>query len=784
MSFPQLSHVDDFVRQTLDNRKNNILGNSKLNCWVRLFSGRATDDSSQNGMVLYTNTDYQLFSRAGDGGAPSIYGASTTSGVIGVDWDGKPIVAENDESKHRPPPVITSLEIDEGMGELSRSADISIKVFTLGQLNVITKFFMEPGFTLFIEMGWNTVDSLTNIIQVGSGMERVKSQIKDRIVNFNEVLESRSKTNGQYECYPGFITGGSVSADDSGWVVSVKLRGIAEVPYWMQSGKAGIGSEVKPVKLYKTDGGASDGASDEFRKFFNECPSAFQVDIIKKNKDKLDHKFNFINFNEKITEKLNKVEKVETGVIRIHAGVSRANSKKINIPDQSTLIGEEKFVKFSAIIDMVNLLLDRDYESRKLQRPLMIDGEYEDSTDNEPTKSATADLIKMQIDISETAISGFLGMFSTDRSKLLIPNKKTIDFSFSKLENIDSLYTEGELSTYDNSFGGIMFPWGNPLKDSNRQIKAEWMWGWIGDLYVNFNLFKNVFNSDTFVYKDSLYKLLNELSSAVGSLWDFQLVEQVDKDGRSVVRIVDMNLSTELDSDSVNETKLYKLEYRGTDSIFTEASFNMEIGGAMMNQIIGNRISGKEENKNSPSNPGVAKTGLFSKNSVDLLKQNAPFRTAADTPDETATNDNEEGDSNVDLYFNKIGIYPNPLITNINLDRLPILRVTRETQSDDRLNKYLLFATFEDKPLFDKIREVVINEYVKKNEGKVPSPLLPISFSFTIDGISGFKRGDRIGIDGIPSPYNEGIFQITSIKHSVSGMKWQTNIEARYRNIL
>ena len=102
-----LSKISRFVQTELNYRKNNQIELSKLNCWVRLVSG--VDD----GLILYSNSDFKLFSAAGDSNIPSIYGSSASSGAIGVNWANQVIYAENEKQFGYPKPNITSIEFDE-----------------------------------------------------------------------------------------------------------------------------------------------------------------------------------------------------------------------------------------------------------------------------------------------------------------------------------------------------------------------------------------------------------------------------------------------------------------------------------------------------------------------------------------------------------------------------------------------------------------------------------------------------------------------------------------------
>jgi hypothetical protein len=58
---------------------------------------------------------------------------------------------------------------------------------------------------------------------------------------------------------------------------------------------------------------------------------------------------------------------------------------------------------------------------------------------------------------------------------------------------------------------------------------------------------------------------------------------------------------------------------------------------------------------------------------------------------------------------------------------------------------------------------------------------MPINFSFSIHGISGIKRGDRFTVNGIPEKYKKGFFQVLSVKHTLDGMMWKTEVTGGYR---
>ena len=50
-------------------------------------------------------------------------------------------------------------------------------------------------------------------------------QIDTDTQNFAKINERRSKSGGLYDCYLGFITGGSIGMDGDGWVVNMPCYG-------------------------------------------------------------------------------------------------------------------------------------------------------------------------------------------------------------------------------------------------------------------------------------------------------------------------------------------------------------------------------------------------------------------------------------------------------------------------------------------------------------------------------------------------------------------------------
>ena len=137
-----------------------------------------------------------MFGAAGEG---SIYGDGKTSGTLGTTWGGAAVSAETEDSGFRPKPNITSIEIDEGAGTLSRKASFTITCYTKGQLDTLCEYFLEPGYTIFLEWGWNVPESLNNY-SPSLDVNTVASY-----QSFDMVNKVRENCGGTYDNYLSLI---------------------------------------------------------------------------------------------------------------------------------------------------------------------------------------------------------------------------------------------------------------------------------------------------------------------------------------------------------------------------------------------------------------------------------------------------------------------------------------------------------------------------------------------------------------------------------------------------
>lgn len=769
MAFPNFSNISSYAANAILRKKNAEIENSKLNCYVRVISGA--------GCVLYSNPNIPLFSAAGDNNPSTIYGNKERSGVIGVNWDGGVIATDTATMPGRPSPIVTNLEIDEGAGELSRKAKFTIRCFTVDQLNSIMAYYMEPGFSVFIQFGWNTPSGVKGTIKPSAS----------NISAFQSVtnLESfRSKTNGDADVYLGFITGGNISVSDTYWDVNVKCCGFTELPaYLMVADNARNKPKENPpkpeVEDYPTSLWYNINTPILLRRWyyvFNSLPSNRKTALVKslETHKKTNNPINFINFDPKVAEAIN-TKKDSSWFGRIFGGDddiklvgSDGTEVEVDLPDGVKLITDQRYIRFEALVNIMNKIESKAYK---------IGDAY----------------VFYKINTDTTVCSAFDNIFSTDKTKLFIPNKLTPGPDFAEVvlagneaKRKDWVDNSVKYESYTVSFpnegaisgGEAKNVWGEVVKidykygTTSDYSKPARKWGFLNDLYVNFDFAKGIMETKNFLIKDALYQILNAMSAAAGGMWDFQIQEAPSpKNGLLELTVVEMNLAND------NSTAApVPFELTGTDSVFLEASFDMNLGGAMMNQIIGERNSKALNSSSPPASGRLFATGktdqvlvtIYDETEKGNNKWNKQKNDNEGPAPETEVTEEykKEAEKKFAAFLDKVALAPH----------VKVLPGDAEWKEDPYEANYL--CAYNDQAWFESFKLAA--------EGKVSSGevsiLLPIKFTFTVHGVSGIKRGDKFVVRGLPQQYSDaGFFQVTGIKQVVSGMLWKTEVESAFR---
>lgn len=592
---------------------------SQLSSWIRVFSG-ATKGQFQ-GLVLQSNTDYNLVRATGEA-TTTLYGDSQSSGIIGLDWTGK-VVESNSSRALRPSPIITGFSSKEGQDQISREATIQLKAFTLEQMEEIQRYFLEPGYSLFIEWGWNTSDGYrgyTSTNKSNGSVNKLVKNIAKKSLNFQDLISERRKCKGQYDAFLGFIVGGNVSSDGDVFNIEVRLRGEPSLPTYLQGyrnskklnseGTLSADNSDKVNSLFSvaelTDESEASVAKRRFRYMFNELPSDKQLNKVKNliNEQGLITPNMFINFDKHIEKKIMDV----TTTSWFYGGDKSAKIEKVEIQKED-LFSKNKYLRMDLVVQILNTL-------GKLDR-------FDIGDKN----------VSFNINIDNTVIGGFPNIFSTNPNKLIIPGKIP-DFSQYFLEgetiiqlpngNLDTSNGEVEPVNPDDTLTPFL---GQKDLNENGYKELKNHYGYLKYLFVNFDVVKSVLNKKIINSREAFTTILNEISSAVNAYWKFQIVEgefvetpstnqqrtlapneqgprpqeespttenfvffptAPKKRGDLIIEVIDEHFIGSL-PDNI-EKNITEFQHNGTDSVFLSANLDISLPSSMVGYLVSSRL--------------------------------------------------------------------------------------------------------------------------------------------------------------------------------------------------
>ena len=750
---------------------------SGLNAWISVASAR------KPGLVLHSN-DF--------GGFDFHYGSGTSAGASGRKWDGKQV--GGGEQGYYPAAYVDSLEIEGNYDDLSRKASFSLVAHTQTQANQLIKHFLEPGYTVFLQWGWNTDKSNSKLIRnLADNISKIASYTNQKKSDI-----ARHDSTWEYDNYVGFISGGNVTLEGNKWKISVQCYGFTELPMQLKVAdtvykteeiqQGGQGGEMyQASEIYSN----RNNANGRFMMMFNELPSNKRTSFVKQKlygDSYMKKVVNYINFDASVLEAVaNKASfsfsskiasawaaategftlgigsgrpELATGAaaIAFFSGlfggttVDTGEGGETEVEAGVKLVHEERFIRFGALIRIINATGAKGYK-------------LEDGTK-----------VVFKIDSNGVKIGGFERIFSTKKQILFIPNPRTPRFSIKfALENTVAQTDFSQLK--DNTVIGvsdkIIFPqptdttYNPPHAEGTGINRVAYTWGYLDDLYVNFDFAMEIIKTKNLSMRDGIIQILNGLSTAAGGIWDFQLIDSVDANGNLTIRIEDFNLTP---SNPITPSSNFDIS--GPNCPFIDTSMDMDIAGDVMNSIVGERNSDSAKmNSSDVSQKGQAGTKEedFILTAVETDKSTNGGGTP--TANNVSTLPEEEQaiaqKRNYEKFMELVGIYPKVKYTAAGID----------TKSN--LDDITYIGALDDLAVFESFK--LASDTAKVDKGGV-GPLIPINFTFTVHGVSGVRLGDTFSIAGLVGSYSEGgFFQVTSVKHSISGMVWTTSITGGWR---
>jgi len=817
-------------------------GVSGLMPWIRVISayGCSNANSSENGLVMQSNYPEDGFNiRYGNGST----GPNGESGICGFELNmEKPVRVKGRPT--RPAPIISGLSISEvDVGR--KTTNFSITCYTLEHMEKLAKYFLEPGFYVLVEWGWNSRDARKQWVgdpQTGA----ITPCMITKYINQKYILQKRIASKFDYDASLGLTTNGGVKfGDNETFILDVELTSQGEVAEYMQGHKGATTSGTKNISSERFNPAAIDELSKKdgvakalFRQMFNELNSEKQTTEIKDweslsispklkdyafiewGKENSDNRWadesNYINMDKVIQETILTALKANVSI----EATDDDDGSDFELPEDKPLLSEDRFIRF----ELACAIMNGDYTEKSSTA---------DGAQNTPCSSEKASHI---INIDTCIVGAFPHMWSLDRSILYLPNPKApsfnIDAAFSgkepdakfiDLENLDSnvqnlhptptagITWTGTRKKNNDGYGGAphAFPSQYDLKpedndwsyDPKKSVKSYEMkkgyWGWLKNMYINFDYFSKIMKTPNYTVRDVLYDLLNGMSSAVNSHWKFQIVERAHpQSGKTELQVVDLNFTGIINHD---EGRIPTYQLRGTTSPFIEVDFNVTTPAAMQNSVLQKRASNdknaeviKELGGLIPvagsvwSNPESAdKDGIQPFDMVATIVSGIKFKEPTDKTENTSEGEQEKDadaikKANYEFFVGKAGVFPKSQNRND-------MEGVADLIADGNIQDVFMVGTFNDPLLLKQVylRDIDSERWrdIKSpNGGKVNTPFGMAQVNFTVHGISGFKRGDTLRFDGLPKNFSyPHVYEVTGLQHEITTNGWMTKVETGMR---
>jgi hypothetical protein len=587
-----LTEIEEDIHKKIVNRNGKDLTN--LTTFIRVFSG------ATNGLIIESNPDWDLFRAAGQSN-PSVYGSHTNgSGTVGVTW-GDEAAIQSGGAAAKPRPVITLFNVKEGQDQISKEASLNITAFSLEQLELIQQYFMEPGYSLFIEWGWNTQEGVKGLIDK-TNEETILKAVGERALRDEDLHKARVKSIGDYDCFFGFITGGTTTSEGNLFNINVEMRGVPSLPAFLQSHHSlyEYSKETSPLdkssyplygesELVNEAVGNSNTERTEtqwyavkekrFKSMFNSLPPTKQTKEVADLIQYTAKWYDFIGFDMDVLNKLNTEfdvgfwEKIGYGIGFI-PDPSKINSGEFGVPVER-FISTQRYIRFGFAMDILNA----NVQNVKY--------------------NVSGKELKSYIDVKGTKIGAFPHIFSTKKENLLIPGKLPdfskfvgeskaipyadllsnggVDLRIKKEIQVNAGKTVEEYISFvqEDGLGG---------SDNNSFKEIGGYYGSLENLYINFDFFAKTITSSNKNIREILMDLLNGMVSAVNGFWNLQIIEKPGDDGILTIKVFDENWVGQLKK---GPKKFY---HQGINSVFLDATLTMKIPAEMMNQIINRRF--------------------------------------------------------------------------------------------------------------------------------------------------------------------------------------------------
>lgn len=252
-----------------------------------------------------------------------------------------------------------------------------------------------------------------------------------------------------------------------------------------------------------------------------------------------------------------------------------------------------------------------------------------------------------------------------------------------------------------------------------------------------------------------LTTIYTTINSKLGNFWNLEVVDSGGKcTGATTPRIQILDTSTS-DGGPVLDIEPAGGGYNPQTSITREFTLQTKLTDAMKTMALYAYIP--EQGTPDPC-----------QNKFEAFRQNKAYNIAEKDEAENDTPKGDEVECNIDADGIECEEGSSPYEKYVKA-----IEDLQDECNDDSVNA------------FESARSAVIAD-VNKNNDVICSSILPFEFSFTLDGIGGFKFGQYVNHPRIPQGVRDSIkFQVTAVEHDISDSNdWKTTVNtiARFKS--
>tara|TARA_A100001011_G_scaffold69114_1_gene70510 strand:+ start:1521 stop:4475 length:2955 start_codon:yes stop_codon:yes gene_type:complete len=380
--------------------------------------------------------------------------------------------------------------------------------------------------------------------------------------------------------------------------------------------------------------------------------------------------------------------------------------------------------------------------------------------------------MKSQVGDTENECGSTKYLYTLGLDSVILPNKHNpiINLGFGLIDDkklIEKTYTRqqrGTLRRIHGIYDLIDETFDNFETTTNKK-------GSIRNMVFPMEMFQKHFQSTSSI-RQSIRNFWADVTNQYGGYWGFQIGESNKNPGR--VGVYDSNYSDDIRVESSTEeepTKMFTFPIFSKDSIVKSFDVSLDLSAEAAILARYGRLA-KNKKPDGKKDLGVEAWNIL---------------TGGKTVDEVKDKQALEKFNNITEFITDINYNREKTTFYEDIDSLKTTTKTDTEIVEGEITNIVNGVGIYDargnlSSYFKNIMTYLINFSDAENTGSLVQEsrvMIPISVSFTLDGVGGLQVGNLFKVDYLPETYRDFVhFMITKIEHTISTTGWDTSVES------